>query len=114
MVTRDQLAHDLAIVYLNNRYGADVSGRFTVRTLNGEVTGSGSVETKRAPEVNKVLIERVPTGEKRFGIFDKTVPIEAGYEVDATFTKIVEDYFLARDRFFDLLHTHFAPTPPAP
>ena len=32
MVTNEQLAHDLAIAYLGNRYGADVAGRFSVST----------------------------------------------------------------------------------
>lgn len=113
MMTPEQLAHDLAIVYLNNRYGSDVSGEFTVSTFDDDVTGSGSVETERLPGVNKVLIEHVPTGEKRFGLFNKTVPVERGYEVDSTFLEIIEDYFLARNRFYELLSTHFPPAPPS-
>lgn len=111
-MTNDQLAHDLAMVYLNNRYGADVVGRFSVSTFEGDVSGSGSVETDRLPNVDKVLIERVPTGEKRFGIFDKTVAVESGYEVDATFNNIISDYFVARDRFTVLLADRHAAVDP--
>lgn len=108
MVTREQLAHDLAIVYLNNRFGADVAGELSVNTFDDEVTGSGSVETSRLPGVNKVLVEHIPTGEKRFfGLIDKTRPVEAGYEIDSTFLEIIDEYLLARDRFHSLLETRY-------
>lgn len=95
MERREQLAHDLAIVYLNNRHGADVAG---------EISDShGSVGTTRLPPVDVVHYERVATGEKRMRLFNRTTKVAAGLEVDSTFKVIIEDYFAAYARFYSLL-----------
>lgn len=112
-MTPEQLAHDLAIVYLNNRYGPEVSGSFSVTDYGEHVSGEGSVDTERLAAVDDVRIERVATGERRFGIFAKTEPVERGFEVDPTFLAIIEDYFRARNRFYELLMKHYPPSPTA-
>ena len=45
MITKEQVAHDLAIVYLNNRYGITVGGSFDYSCG----IGTGSVSTEHAP-----------------------------------------------------------------
>lgn len=103
-MTKEQIAHDLAIAYINNRYDAEVSGEFEVHTLSGEVSGSGSVKTHRLPETDEIHRINVPTGEKRFfGLFNVTEPVEAGYEVDRTFESMIKDYFNAYERFLGLM-----------
>ena len=66
MISKDQIAHDLAMAYINNRYGAEVSGQFSVETWNDEISGSGAVGTERLPDVNKVDMVRVGNGESTF------------------------------------------------
>lgn len=86
MISMDQIAHDLAMAYVNNRYGVEVSGQFSVETWNDEVSGSGAVGTERLPDVNKVHMVRVGNGEKYFfGLRERTELVESGkgYEVDS-------------------------------
>lgn len=105
MINQDRIAHDLAIAYVNNRYGAEVKGRFFVSTFNGDTTGSGEVVTERLPDADAIRMVRVGTGEKRFlGLFERTRQAESGdYEVDDVFNKMIEDYCSAYSRFLELL-----------
>lgn len=103
-ISREQIAHDLAVVYVTNRFGAEVTGYLSVDTYDGEVTGSGTVETKRLPDTDKVRTTRVPTGEKTFlGLIDRTEAVESGHEVDGTFREMISDYWKAFSRFCELL-----------
>jgi hypothetical protein len=103
-ISQEQLAHDLAIAYVNNRYGAEVKGELSVDTSDGDVTGWGTVETKRLPDTAEIRRIRVPTGEKHFfGLLGKTESIESGYEVDEVFKQMIEDYRKAYSRFLELL-----------
>ncbi len=106
MIDKDQVAHDLAMVYINNRYGAEVSGEFSVETWDDKVSGSGSVGTERLPNVNKMHMVRVGTGEKYFfGLRERTELVESGkgYEVDDVFESMIKDYYEAFARFLALL-----------
>lgn len=104
MTTKDQIAHDLAIAYINNRYGAEVSGEFSVSTWERDVTGSGQVETERLPDVNEIRRVRVGTGERHFfGLRERKTWAESGYEVDPVFANMIDDYYDAHARFLALL-----------
>ncbi|MGX5716318.1 hypothetical protein [Arthrobacter sp. MAHUQ-56] len=106
MTTKDQIAHDLAMAYINNRYGADVKGEFSVTTWEKDVSGSGQVETERLPDVNQIRKVRVGTGERHlFGLREKTTWVASGFEVDIVFAKMIEDYYDARERFLALLES---------
>jgi hypothetical protein len=106
MIDKNQVAHDLAMAYINNRYGAEVSGEFSVETWNDEVSGSGTVRTERLPGVDKVHMIRVGNGEKYFfGLRERTELVESGqgYEVDSISERMIEDYYNAFTRFHVLL-----------
>ncbi len=101
----DQIAHDLAMVYVHNRHGAEVSGDFSVSTASdNEVTGSGTVATDRLPDVDELRMIEVGTGERQFfGLPEKKKLIEAGFKVDSIFEAMIEDYSSARSKFAELL-----------
>lgn len=111
-VSREQIAHDLAVVYLNNRYGVEVAGSFSVtswtneRDVVNDVSGGGSVETERLPDLHTPETVRVGTGERHlFGLGPekmRTVPT-GGFEVDETFRRMIHDYHEAYTRILGLL-----------
>lgn len=103
-IEKEQVAHDLAIAYVNNRFGAEVSGDFSVSTSDGDVTGWGSVETRRLPSTDKVRRVKVPTGEKYLmGLLEKKESVDDGYAVDEVFDRMIGDYLNAYERFLELL-----------
>ena len=104
MISKEQIAHELTMIYMNNRYGVDISGTFDVSTWDDlKVSGSGSVKTDRFPSVKKSKYIKVGTGEKGFLGFEKKKSVESGYEVDGIFTEMIEDYYQAYSRFLQLL-----------
>lgn len=105
MISNEQVAHDLALAYVINRYGAEVTGEFNVNTYDGDISGSGNVKTERLPNVDEVRMVRVDTGEKRlFGLVEKTKLVDSGeYAADAVFIKMIDDYHSAYARFLELL-----------
>ena len=104
MISKKQIAHDLAIAYINNKYGPNVNGDFSVTGSNNDIYGSGSVETKFLPDVDKKKISFVNTGEKTmFGLVNKKKPIEDGYLIDSTFKNMIIDYKKAYSRFLNML-----------
>ena len=62
MLSNEKIAHDLAIVYLSNRYGIDISGGFSL--TNGD--GSGDIETEHLPATDEIKYKKISTGEKGF------------------------------------------------
>jgi hypothetical protein len=104
MISKEQIAHDLAIAYVNNRHGAEVSGQFSVDTWDDKVSGSATVETSRLPDVDTIRMVEVGTGEKYFfGLRERTESVEAGYAVNRVFEEMIEDYRTAYSRFLELL-----------
>lgn len=104
MIDRRQIAHDLALVYVHNRHGADVTGNFEVSTLNDEVSGEGEVRTRRLDDVGKIRMKKVGTGETHmWGLLEKKRWVEDGFEVDRTFELMLDDYLAAYERFITLL-----------
>lgn len=108
----DQIAHDLAIAYINNRCGVDVTGEFSVTSTThmddnaiDDVSGSGSVETLRLPDVDAPVMVKVGTGEKyfRIGPEKKRWEVTGEFQVDSTFRSMINDYRAAYDRFMQLL-----------
>lgn len=120
-VSRERLAHDLAMTYLANRYGAKVVGEFAVsadQDWSGnaltvtDVTGGGEVRTEVLPHVSKArmkVVEVKTGGRYLFGLgSEKTAHIEVEvqpreYEIDTTFKSMISDYYAAYARLLELL-----------
>lgn len=108
MISAEQVAHDLALVYLANRYGPEVTGEFSVDTSysdDREVTGSGSVTTERFPGVDEKVRIRVGTGDRYFfKLLERKVSVETGeYRIDPLFRQMITDYRKAYARFLAFL-----------
>jgi hypothetical protein len=104
MTDRHQIAHDLALAYVYNRHGAEVTGDFKVSTFNDEVSGEGDVHTERLVDVDEIQLKKVGTGETHlWGLREKKQWVEDGFKVDRTFERMLDDYFAAYERFTLLL-----------
>ena len=107
MPTREQIAHDLALVYLANRFAVDVRGDFEVSTdSDGDTTGTGSVWTENLPHVSRHRTKRVGTGDRHlWGLGpEKKVTVDTDeYEIDDTFAEMIAEYRLAYERILALL-----------
>lgn len=105
MIDPEQVAHDLAMVYVHNRYGAEVTGSFEVNNYGDDVSGSGKVQTERLPHVDSTYMTKVSTGEKRFfGLIDRKELVDTGeYEVDDVFREMIRDYRAAYSRILTLI-----------
>ena len=111
----DQIAHDLAIAYINNRYGAEVTGSFSVESTKNydsdtvsDVSGQGKVTTKRLPGIFDPRMVSVGTGRRQFfGIGPEKMRTEPTDEfaVDRVFHDMISDYRHAYERFLQLLQT---------
>jgi Protein of unknown function (DUF2510) len=113
MINKEQVAHDLAIAYINNRYGIRVTGEFSVTSSTSydsdvvrDVTGEGSVGTEFLPDLDDPETTRIGTGERHlFGLGpEKTRLVPTGqYEVDAFFQSMIHDYYKAYSRILGML-----------
>ena len=99
MISKEQLAHDLTMVYLNNRYGVKVEGDISV----SDGDGSGSVKTKKFPSAFEIKYKRVGTGERGFLGFEKTVRVEDGYEADDIIDELLKEYHQTYNRILSRL-----------
>lgn len=99
MISKEQIAHDLSMLYLYNRYGVDVSG--SISTTDGNVRGN--ICTEHLPDMDKVKYVRVGTGVKGFLGLEKKKTIEAGIKVNDTFISIVSEYYKAYAHFIIIL-----------
>lgn len=83
MISKEQIAHELAMTYMHNRYGVDVSGTFDI-TPCGEngVIGSGSVKTYHIPSTKEPKNIKVGTGQKGFLGIEKKTTVQDGHIVD--------------------------------
>lgn len=96
MIDREKIAHDLAIAYVINRHGPEVSGDIDA--------GSGQVTTERLPEVSAPSIRMGRTGGKGvFGLPAVGFVNTGGRKVDPDFRAMMDDYRAAYERFLDLL-----------
>lgn len=104
MISKEQIAHDLTMVYLCNRYGIDVRGSFCVSGMSGSsVTGDGEVVTDHFPSVDEPKYVKVKTDEKGIFGIEKTEKVQNGYVVDDIFKAMVEEYHQAYSYFCKLL-----------
>lgn len=99
MVSKEQIAHELTMVYMNNIYGINVSGYFNF----SDGDGIGTVETSHFPDVSEISYSKVKTGEKGFLGIEKKKKIPSGCQVDPLFSEMVENYYGAYNKFLDLL-----------
>ncbi|MFR3729216.1 hypothetical protein [Lacrimispora sp.] len=108
MISREQIAHDLTMVYLNNKYGIDVTGDFNMYSNSSDDTvnsssGYGSVITNHFPNVKQPKYKKIGTGEKGFLGIEKKKKVPSGYLVDDIFNSMIDDYGLAYTHFLELL-----------
>ena len=104
MINKEQIAHDLTIIYLKNRYCVDVTGNFYISSLvDGDISGSGSVTTEHLPRPDTPRYQSVKTGEKGFFGIEKKKQIQVGYMVDSLFNDMVVEYYQAFERFLRIL-----------
>ena len=91
MLSKEQIAHDLSMVYINNRYGIDVTGKFYVSGSDSNVSGSGDVKTNHFPDLDEIKKIKVGTGEKGFLGLEKKKWAESGFLMDEIFINMVND-----------------------
>lgn len=99
MVSKEQIAHDLTMVYLSNRYGINVDG--SVYISDGQ--GHGQIDTEKFPAVSKVKYKKVGTGERGFFGFEKQVRVEDGYESDDIIDELICEYYQTYSRILTRL-----------
>jgi len=106
MINKEQIAHDLALVYLNNRFGPEITSDFEVYSFEADdVRSRGSVDTERLPELMTVATKQVPTGEKTRWLKNPvTKTVEDGYEIDPIFLNMIQVYQQAYNRILLLLN----------
>lgn len=108
---REQIAHDLAIAYINNRYGVEVTGELSISSYTNDddvvkdVSGEGAVETQKHPGLHDQEMMRVGTGQRYFGVGpERTKLVPTGrYEVDAILVSMIAEYRAAYWRILELL-----------
>lgn len=99
MISKEQIAHDLTMIYMKNRYGIDISGDFSITEGNG----SGTIGTEHFPSTSEPQYIKVGTGEKGFLGMERKKKIESGLKVDGLFEEMVDSYFKAYSHFVNLL-----------
>lgn len=99
MISKEQIAHDLTMVYLNNRYGINVEGYFSVS--NG--SGSGDIDTMKFPCITEIKYKKVGTGEKRFLGLEKKAKVEDGYQADEIIDELICEYYQTYNRILSRL-----------
>lgn len=102
--SKEQIAHDLAIAYINNRYGVDVIGDFNVSGSVDNIYGSGNVSTEHFPDVNTIKQIKVATGKKGLLGFEKKKWVEDGFTMDEVFISMISDYKAAYIRILEILN----------
>ena len=99
MITKEQIAHDLTMVYLNNRYGINVDGDFSV--MDGD--GRGHIDTEKFPSVLEIKYKKVGTGERGFFGFEKQTRVQDGYESDDIIDELIKEYHQTYNRILSRL-----------
>jgi hypothetical protein len=100
MMDKRQIAHDLTIVYLNNRYGPEVRGSIAY----SEDGGAGDVQTMRMPGPTERRTKKIGTGEMRLrGLLEKKVRVDDGLKIDGIFEEVLQDYIAVYQRFYELI-----------
>lgn len=100
MINKEQIAHDLTMVYLNNRYGIDVEGNFYI----SDGDGSGNINTEKFPHISELKYKKVGTGEKGFLGLEKKVKVEDGYQADDIIDELIHEYYQIYNRILNRLN----------
>lgn len=95
MPDNKQIAHELAMVFITNRYGTKATGSFA--------GGNGTIESSSLPATTEETFIKEATGER--GLFgrEKKENVKTGYAVDDIFAEMVAEYKRAYDKFLALL-----------
>ena len=99
MTSKEQIAHDLTMIYMKNRYGINVSGNFYIN----DNSGTGTVETEHFPTATEPQYTKIKTGEKGLFGLERKQKIQSGNKVDTLFEEMVQNYYDAYSHFYRLL-----------
>lgn len=99
MISKEQIAHDLTIIYLENKYGIHVTGDIYI---SGD-SGNGTISTEHFPSVSEPDYIKVKTGEKGVFGLSKKQKVRAGNKIDPLFAEMVQNYYDAYTHFYRLL-----------
>lgn len=99
MISKEQIAHDLTMIYMKNRYGIDISGDFSIT----DGSGSGTIVTEHFPSTSEPHYIKIGTGEKGFLGLERKRKVESGLKVDVLFEEMVDSYIKAYTHFLRLL-----------
>ena len=99
MPTKEQIAHDLTMIYMRTRYGVSVSGDFNL--CGG--SGNGSVKSEHFPDVFEPQYEKVGTGEKGIFGLEKKEKVQSGYVADDLLEEMTETYLHTYHRLYQML-----------
>ena len=100
MISKEQIAHDLTMVYLINRYGISVNGDFSIN----DGSGFGNFHTNHFPDASEPKYVKVGTGQKGFLGLEKKDKVKSGNKVDDLFMEMVSNYNNAYEHFYRLLN----------
>lgn len=101
MINKEQIAHDLTIIYLNNRYGINVKGSLSI----SEGKGYGDITTEKFPDCSEIRYKKIGTGEKGFLGIEKKKSVEDGYKSDYIIDGLIEEYYQIYSRILGRLTT---------
>ncbi len=99
MLPNEKVAHDLAMVYMNQRYSVTIEGKIYGR--DGDV--DGEIKTLRYPSTTQPNYVKVKTGEKGFLGREKTEKVQSGMAIDSVFVEMTKEYLYAYNYFYQLL-----------
>ena len=99
MINKEQIAHNLTVIYLSNRYGINVEGYISVTDGNG----SGNIDTEKFPDISEIKYVKVGTGERGFLGIEKKIKVEDGYKADIIIDKMISDYYQIFSRILSRL-----------
>ena len=99
MISKEQIAHDLTIIYMKNRYGITVTGDLYI----SENSGTGTIQTEHFPDVAEPEYTKIKTGEKGLFGLERKQKVQSGNKVDPLFAEMVKNYYDAYSHFYGLL-----------
>lgn len=95
MISKEQIAHDLTIVYMKNRYGITVTGDLYI----SENSGTGTIQTEHFPDVSEPEYTKIKTGEKGLFGLERKQKVQSVNKVDPLFAEMVKNYYDAYSHF---------------
>lgn len=102
MTLKEQIAHELTMIYMNNRYGIDVTGAFSLYDGRGD----GDIKTVHLPHTSEGVYGKVEIGETSLFGKAKTEKGRVGDKVDELFSEMVTTYYTVYAKFLKLLNEH--------